>query len=333
MALDGSAFSPKEFGLAIQAESAIGTAIVNGMTRINVDSVEMPNFNLTQVLEARSGSSGRLTDADDVFISDKGVKREITFSGICDDTTLPFLLQNATSVAESSDIVTVEDTYSPPVLETGESSAINKSITIAILQPAVTGGNKNIIFPGCTITNFTITGDMGNESGRLRFSATAATGFTPSYAQAAPTVAVYGTTFYSLATLSGIKTIAGAADCVVQSFNLNIENPSEYVGQGDSSGNPESIVRSIPEMIMTMDATVKYDNNTAGFPDTMKAGTNVATLLCDQTTIANSSTKFGIQADNGRITSVAFNEANAMMVDVSTKFVVSSTTDVLIVHT
>jgi hypothetical protein len=332
MALDGAAFSPKEFGLAIQAESAIGTAVVNDMTRINVDSVEMPNFNLTQVLEARSGSSGRLADADDVFISDKGVKREITFSGICDDTTLPFLLQNATSVAESSDIVTVEDTYSPPELETGASSAINKSITIALLQPN-TGANKNIIFPGCTITNFTITGDMGNESGRLRFSATAATGFTPSYAQAAPTVAAYGTTFYSLATLSAKKTIAGAADCVVQSFNLNIENPSEYVGQGDSSGNPESIVRSIPEMIMTMDATVKYDNNTAGFPDTMKAGTNVATLLCDQTTIANGSTKFGIQADNGRITSVAFNEANAMMVDVSTKFVVSGSTDVLIVHT
>ena len=66
MALDGAAFSPKEFGLDIQAEAAIGTGVVSGMTRVNVDSVEMPGFNLTQVLDARSGSSGRVADIDDV---------------------------------------------------------------------------------------------------------------------------------------------------------------------------------------------------------------------------------------------------------------------------
>ena len=74
MSLDGAAFSPKEFGLAIKAESTIGSKVVTGMTRMNVDSVEMPSFNLTQVLEARSGSSGRLTHTEDVFIDDKGRK-------------------------------------------------------------------------------------------------------------------------------------------------------------------------------------------------------------------------------------------------------------------
>ena len=81
MALDGAAYSPKEFGLAIQAETTIGTAITSGMTRVNVDSVEMPGFNLTQVIEARSGSSGRVADVDDAFIDSKGTVKEITFSG------------------------------------------------------------------------------------------------------------------------------------------------------------------------------------------------------------------------------------------------------------
>ena len=51
MALDGAAYSPKEFQLAIVAESTIGTANVSSMNLVNVDSVEMPNFYLTQVLD------------------------------------------------------------------------------------------------------------------------------------------------------------------------------------------------------------------------------------------------------------------------------------------
>ena len=60
MALDGAAFSPKEFGLAIQAEAAIGTGVVSGMTRVNVDSVEIPGFNLTQVIERVAGPAVEL---------------------------------------------------------------------------------------------------------------------------------------------------------------------------------------------------------------------------------------------------------------------------------
>ena len=327
MALDGAAYSPKEFQLAIVAESNIGTPVVSSMQLVNVDSVEMPNFNLTQVLETRSGSSGRVFDVDDAHIDEKGVTKEITFSGVFDTTVAPLLVQNCAGIAESSDVVTVPYNYTPPELETAASSAIQKTITIAVIAPATSGGNRSIIFPGCTITSLSISGDMANESGRLRFTATARTGFISSFTQAAPSSpSAYGTSYYSLATL------AGAKDCVIQSFSLNLENSSEYVGQGDANGNPEAIVRAVPELAATLDATVKYDNQTAEFPTTMKAGTTVISNLANHATIGSASS-FAFIGSYGKITNVSYNEANAMMYDVSVKFGASSTNAMLAIRT
>jgi hypothetical protein len=337
MALDGAAYSPKEFQLAIKAESTIGTANVSTMQLVNVDSVEMPNFNLTQVLDVRSGSSGRVFDVDDALIDEKGVTKEITFSGIFDQTVAPFLVQNCIGLAAVSDVTTIPATYTPPELETGDATSITiaDTVTIAVIAPATSGGNRSIIFPGCTITSLSISGDMSNESGRLKFTATARTGFITSFTQVAPSsTAAYGTAYYSLATLAGTakKTIAGAEDCVIQSFSLNVENPSEYVGQGDASGNPEAIVRAVPELSATLDATVKYDNQTAEFPTTMKAGTTVISNLANDATIADA-TSFGFIGSYGKITSVAYNEANAMMYDVSVKFGASGANAMLAITT
>ena len=337
MALDGAAYSPKEFQLAIVAESTIGTANVSSMNLVNVDSVEMPNFNLTQVLDVRSGSSGRVFDVDDALTDEKGVTKEITFSGVFDQTVAPFLVQNCIGLAAASDVTTIPATYTPPELETGDNSSVTiaDTITIAVIAPATSGGNRSIIFPGCTITSLSISGDMANESGRLRFTATARTGYISSFTQAAPsTPTAYGTSYYSLATLAGTakKTIAGAEDCVIQSFSLNLENPSEYVGQNDANGNPEAIVRAVPEISATLDATVKYDNQTAEFPTTMKAGTTVISNLANDATIADA-TSFGFIGSYGKITSVAYNEANVMMYDVSVKFGASGANAMLAITT
>tara|TARA_Y100001963_G_scaffold102039_1_gene140428 strand:+ start:376 stop:1389 length:1014 start_codon:yes stop_codon:yes gene_type:complete len=337
MALDGAAYSPKEFQVAIKAESTIGTANVSSMQLVNVDSVEMPNFNLTQVLDVRSGSDGRVFDVDDALTDEKGVTKEITFSGVFDTTVAPLLVQNCIGLAESSDVVTIPYNYTPPELETGDSSSVTiaDTVTIAVIAPATSGGNRSIIFPGCTITSLSISGDMANESGRLRFTATARTGYISSFTQAAPSSpSAYGTSYYSLATLAGTakKTIAGAEDCVIQSFSLNLENPSEYVGQGDASGNPEAIVRAVPELSATLDATVKYDNQTAELPTTMKAGSTVISNLANHATIGSASS-FAFVGSYGKITNVAYNEANAMMYDVSVKFGASGSNAMLAIRT
>ena len=344
MALDGAAFSPKQFGLAIQAESTIGTKKTDGMRRINVDNVEMPSFNLTQVMEARSGTSGRVADKDDVLIDQKGVGKEISFSGVLDTDVAPILIQSVIAKDHTDNIVSIGFDYSPPELQTDDNSSITiaDTFTLAILNPnagnSADSGNSNMIFKGCTITSLQITGDMANESGRLRFSATAKTGYIAEFNQANPTISnSYGNNFYSLATLSGAKTIAGCIDSVVQSFSLNIENPSEYVGQHDSSGNPEAIVRAVPEISVNLDATIKYDANTSILFQRMNTGTAAAAfdapfLLCNESGLSESGTTFGIQADEARITNLAYNEANAMMIDVSTKAVAGASGNMFSIH-
>ena len=343
MALDGQAFSPKQFQLAMQGEAVIGTADIDGnMNLVNIDSIEMPNFNLTQVLEARSGSDGRVADSADVLIDEKGVTKEITFSGVFDTTIAPILLKNVLGGATvSTDVVTVPYNYQPDELQTGVGGDATKTLTFAVVNPTTNDGssdeNRSIIFPGCVITSLSISGDMANESGRLRFTATARTGYLSSYDQANPNAAsaftAYGSSYYSLATLSaGVKrTIAGAADSVIQSFSLNIENPAEFVGQS-TNGNPDAIVRAVPEASVTLDATVKYDSNTADYFSSFKAGTEVVSNVANHATIADA-TSFGFIGSYGRITSVAYNEANAMMLDVSTKFFASGSNPLIAITT
>ena len=343
MALDGQAFSPKQFQLAIQGEAAIGTADIDGpMNLVNIDSIEMPNLNLTQVFDVRSGSSGRVADADDVLIDEKGVTKEITFSGVFDTTIAPILLGNVLGGATvSSDLITVPYNYTPDELQTGVSGDATKTLTFAVVNPKTNDGssdeNRSMIFPGCVITSLAISGDMANESGRLRFTATARTGYISNFDEADPSVAnaftAYGSSYYSLATMSaGVKrTIAGAADSVIQSFSLNIENPAEFVGQS-TNGNPDAIVRAVPELSVTLDATVKYDSNTADYFEAHKANSHVVSNVADNATIANASS-FGFIGSYGRITNVAYNEANAMMLDVSTKFFASAANPLIAITT
>lgn len=345
MALDGSTFSPKEFKLAISSagEGTQGTKQTDALRAINIDSLEMPSFNPTQVLDARSGTDGRIADVDDIFVDQKGIAKEITFSGVFDQTIAPLLVQNCLATAVSSNVITIPYNYEPPALATGATSQnIIHTVTLFLTLPATTDAssgadNHCIVFPGCTITNLQITGDMGSESGRLRFTATARTGHVVEFAQSAVSPSAYGTSFYSLATFAGTgaKTIAGATDCVIQSFSLNMENPSEYVGQHDANGNPEAIVRATPELLLNLDATVKYDNNnaadaqtTAEYATAMNSKTTVGTELYAHASDITAASGFGFEADYGQITSAAFNEANAMMMDVSVKFFASGSNNV-----
>ena len=346
MALDGASFSPKEFKLAISStgEATQGTAKTDALFAVNIDSLEMPSFNLTQVLDVRSGTDGRVADITDAFTDEKGVSKEISFSGILDSQILPILLENCIARANDTSVITIPSTYEPPALATGATSQNQiHTLTLHLSLPATTDASSgtdthSMTFPGCTITSLQITGDMGNESGRLRFSATAKTGYITTFSTAEVTPTAYTSNFFSLATLagSGLKTIAGAKDCVIQSFSLNFENPSEYVGQHDSNGNPEAIVRAVPEIAVTLDATVKYDNNnaageqtTAEYQTAMKANTTVATSLHNHASAIASATGFGFEGAFGKITNVAFNEANAMMVDVSKKFFASGSNPML----
>lgn len=346
MAIDSAAYSPKEFKLGIQAETTIGTKIVSGMTLINVDSVELPSYNPLQVLDVRSGA-GRTLKSSDVFTQKDLVDKEISFSGTADTQILPLLLKNifnSIQRAEDADPPTtypsayvVPDSFSPTELKNGATGAADgtKTMTVAIISPE---GSTSSVFPGCRLTSLQISGDMGTENGRVKISGTFKTQFNVFINQVAPTQTNYTANFYNMNTMGSgaaqaTKQIAGVPNLVLQSFSLNIENPAEYIGYITTSADlgggtttnqdPEVIAVGIPGITVTMDATVKYDSNSKGIDDIYQLGTLSNTHLSNNANWYDATT-FGIYANQCLVTSLAHNEAAAMMLDVSMQMVADS---------
>tara|TARA_R100000734_G_scaffold18837_1_gene16733 strand:+ start:5520 stop:6758 length:1239 start_codon:yes stop_codon:yes gene_type:complete len=300
---------------------------------INIDSIEMPSFNPTQVFDVRS-SDARVAKLSDAYTSQKAVQHEVSFSGTADSTVLPLLLEHMFAVDKeqlsSNPLVNAYDlisSYTPNELEHNATSDIHKTLSVAIFSPEA-GNDHSIVMAGVTLTSLTINGDMGTENGRVKISGTFKSGYKPSVGQARPSTRDYGTTYYYLTTMNTKKTVANKADSVLQSLSINMENPSEYLGYQGSDADPQAIARSIPELGVTIDATVKYDDNTADMHDSLLQGTTVATELSNNATFT-SATTFGVQASNCKITSVAFNEAAAMMLDVSMKVLAPSSGDMI----
>jgi hypothetical protein len=53
------------------------------------------------------------------------------------------------------------------------------------------------------------------------------------------------------------------ATAILKSFAMTIENPVVFSGNGGSGGTgaPQTYIRSIPEMIVTVNPVIKYDTN------------------------------------------------------------------------
>ena len=336
MALDGQALSPQEFKLAFKPETTIGTANVATMQLINVDSVETPALNITQVLDVRTGS-GRTAKTTDMFTDEKGTVKEISFSGIADTTVLPILLQAITTTAVGSSPASydIAGAYTPPEIQFGASVSDNlNTFTVAISHPEA-GNDHSMVFKGCVLTSLSLSGSMATQSGRISMSGTFQTRSLGVYNNARPTsTGAFGSTFYNMSTFgessnqtNGVR-VAGIDDCVMSDFTLNIENPSEFVGF-DSDGNPQAIARAIPEVSVTFDATIKADDNTSGLHASLVAGaTNLTTELTNHATFS-SATTFGIKIANSVLTSVELSPATAMFYAISTKAVTDGSADLI----
>ncbi|QDP59994.1 MAG: hypothetical protein GOVbin4580_14 [Prokaryotic dsDNA virus sp.] len=337
MALDGQALSPQEFKLAFKPETTIGTANTSTMRLINVDSVETPALNITQVLDVRTGS-GRTAKTTDMFTDEKGTVKEISFSGIADTTVLPVLLQAITTTAVGSSPASydIAGAYTPPEIQFGVGSISDNlhTFTVAVSHPEA-GNDHSMIFKGCVLTSLSISGSMATQSGRIAMSGTFQTRSLGTYNSARPTsTGAFGTTFYNMSTFgessnqtNGVK-VVGIDDCVMSDFSLNIENPSEFVGF-DSDGNPQAIARGIPEISVTFDATIKADDNTSGLHASLVAGaTNLSTELTNHATFS-SATTFGIKIANSVLTSVELSPSTAMFYAISSKAVTDGSADLV----
>ena len=330
MSLDAAGYSPSQFKMSIKAETTIGTAIVSSMNLLNIDAVTFPTIAPTQVLDVRSGD-GRTAKVADAYISEKHTIKEISFSGYADQTTLPILLQAITTTAVGSSPASydVAFNYTPPELQIGASASTNtKTFSVAFISPEA-GDDHSIIFKGCVLSSLSLSMDMGSESGRVTMSGTFLTASTPSYGQSAPTsMTAFSANNYFLTDMHTTRKVAGISNCVISSLTLNIENPRNFLGFNGSTAEPESIISAVPEINISLDASIKYDDNTAGLASTFKAGTSVASELSNHGTWSSAST-FGIKIDYGKITSLAMSENSAMFHDVSIKAMAHTSGDVI----
>jgi len=312
------AYSPKEFKVAIAFEDTVGTAETTGFISLDVDSVGFPSLNPAQVLDVRTG--GRVLKEADFFQSNKGIIREISVSGNAWSNGVTPLLENITSDTTSPYLIS--DTYSPVNVGHGDTSVADftETFTVAMVSPE---SNSSLIFAGCVCTAFSLNGDMGIDSGRVKFSATFKTGYKPALSATDPTIS----TLYSagnqryMTDWTATKTVAGKSDCVVQSFTLNLENDAVMLGFQGSNGDPEGIGRA-SEFSASLDAQIKYDANTepliASFETQSPSSSGILTELSNNATWG-SATNFGIKLADGLMTNAAYSEGDIMMLDVSQK--------------
>ena len=170
--------SAKEFVVGVQPQTAYGTQLVSGMTRLDVDSIGFPSLNPIQVLEMKNGS-GYMVQKADIFQTNKLTTTEVSFAGTLKESYADMFLENIIN-GESSGVHTLNSNFTPAVVgaaggsdETVPTVANNLAFTFAIESP---NADSTIIIKDCVITSFQISGDLGTEAGRLKYSVTAKTG-------------------------------------------------------------------------------------------------------------------------------------------------------------
>jgi len=335
MAISKTSVSPKSFQLGIIKEATAGDAVISSMNLVNVDSIEMPTLNPLQVVDVRHGA-GRTLKQVDTFTSNKLTVKEIGFSGIADSTILPILLENltqdATGVGSSEDdLYEVANNYEPSAIDVvspNQTTASDNTMTFTVVIDNPVDEDYCMVFKGCVLTSLTVSGDIGEESGRIKMSGTFKTGCIPDLSPAsAPT---FGSTAhfnnnYFMSDFSTTK-VAGVADCVMKSFSLNLENDVQFMGF-DASGNYEVIQRALPEVISTLDTVVKYDGNTKALIESFE-GQSIADdagHVDVDLQMASGTNKFGIDIDHTLMTDVTFSEEEAMFLSISQKAVADAT--------
>jgi hypothetical protein len=324
MALLTTSYSSSAFKIAIAEQDIFGTITAaggNNYHALDVDSISSPSLNPQQALDVRSGS--RVLQTTDFFHTKVGAISEISVSGTATTAALDLLLENmmSESVASASGVYSFLSNASAQSVGATDTGQVGTLLSIAMISPIT---DMDIGFKDCVVTSLSLSGDAGNEGGRIKFSATFKTGSATDSTQAT-TVGAVDTSFtaatenYTMNSwVAGYRQLVGVPDLVMSSFALNLSNDASFAGL--VSTGYEIISRS-GEFSATLDATLKYDANTSvffeNFMDQATGASEGATLLNHQAALADAN--FGISMPASVLTSVAFNEQAMMMMDVSIK--------------
>tara|TARA_Y100001963_G_scaffold132970_1_gene192146 strand:- start:37 stop:1053 length:1017 start_codon:yes stop_codon:yes gene_type:complete len=323
MAINTSAYSPKQFSFLIAMQDDWGTinentggSPDNPWLAVDVDSVGSPSLNLNQTLDPRTGS--RVLQATDFFQDKLNKVIELSVSGTATTEVLDVLLGNITQGDTVPYLITSAGAVQNLSSATSSQTA-NQILSIAYKSPA---SGHAIGLKDCFCTAISFNGDAGTEGGRVKFSATFKTGSAPILNQAdiAIDTAISANNYYMSGWDADDRIIAGHANMLVNSFTLNIENDVTFAGL--TATGFESASR-VSEVSATADFNVKYDDNTdvmfENFHDQATGASEGATLMATDATPSNG--EFEFKLAGSVITSVAFSEGDMMSLDVSVKAV------------
>ena len=333
MSISEVAFSPKEFRVAIQAQTALGTAKTDGMQEINVDSISHGTLGGINNYDLKSGG-GRILQDEHYFHQNSDYISEISISGIYSTEYGGTLLENITG--DTAEVFTIASNYEPSQnIKTGASLTAGNSelLTLAVLPPkvgaATPSSTDGIVYKDCVVTSFSWSGDMTDNGGLIKYSATLKT-YSPVALEVDAdsfTIAAYEMTAAQTLTMADWQTpanrvICGQADVMVNTFTMSLENDAAFLGRG-ASGVPEVISRQ-GEFSATADMNVKYDDESADLLNMFQAATSGAstgnTILSNASTPADGAS-WGFQFPQAIFTSVALSEGDIMGIDASVKMV------------
>ena len=332
MAISSVAFSPKEFRVFIQAQTALGTGITSGMQELNVDSITHGTLGGNNNYDLKSGG-GRILQDEHYYHDNSGYISEISVSGIY-STELGMLLENITG--DTSEVFEVASNYTPSSnIKTGATlTAGNSELFCLVIAPPKNGSanpsdTDGIIYRDCVVTSFSWNGDMGTNGGLVTYSATF-----KSYSPVLLNIDVSSVTFaaYELSAAQTLtmgdwqtpanRVICGQADVMVNSFSFNIENDAVFLGRG-ADGICEVVGRG-GEFSSTASFNVKYDDESADLLNMFQAATSAAST--GATNMSNASTpadgaSWGFKMAGSVFTSVALSEGDVMAIDAEVKMV------------
>ena len=374
MALNSTTYSGKEFKVYVAADDVSSNAGTfndqhNNFKRLDVEGITLPTFSPNQEFEMRTGS-GRIAEFGQIFSSSKRVVTEFSLSGRLTTDDLPIFIENALSMAgvagsnrtkvtiptgytvgESNSSLTVKtDTTAGDVTAIASESDYQHTLSVAFVSPSSGAGYK---FAACVVTSLTIDADMDSAAGRLNFSATFQTAFQPTKANmTAPSSDAAGATKIFLSDLTtkniGLTdyNLAGDDDAdidpIIKTFSFSVDNPTQFLGMHGTNGNPQLIAKGLPEIGITIAATVKYDNETDNIIEAHRDSGgdshmqfNIGDIAFTSNAFADttSTAKFGVGINRAKLVSAEVTSDDVAMVSFEAKALDDGTNSVVEVVT
>jgi len=184
---------------------------------------------------------------------------------------------NGTLTFSSDSVLTIGSSYLGSSIKVGDDPTTSDDYTkLLSVYFAAPTASDSYSMKSCICTNFSIDGDMDSAAGRLNYSATFQTQSTPEKGEQAGLIAASkaigsNTVFLSLLDDKNIDIKDYASDGTTdqdnitplfKTFNMAIDNPTQFLGATGANGEPEVWGKALPELSITWGGSIKYDTET-----------------------------------------------------------------------